>query len=72
MSDGVEKEMTPASEAKPDRAKTETRDAVEAAIDMTKEDRNTTWEQRARQSRRITRWNQPTNAGKGNHGKRKS
>ena len=36
MSDGVENEMTPVSEAKRDRAKTETRDAVEAAIDMTK------------------------------------
>ena len=32
MPDGVENEMTPASEAKPDRAETETRDAVEAAI----------------------------------------
>ena len=72
MPDGVENEMTPASEAKPDRAKTETRDAVETAIDMTKEDRNSTWEQRARQSKRITRWNQPTNAAKGNQGKPQS
>ncbi len=64
--------MTPATEVKPDRDKTETRDAVEAAIDMTKEDRNSTWEQRAKQSRRITRWSQPTNADRGNQGKPKS
>lgn len=72
MPDGVENEMTPASEAKPDRAKTETRDAVEAAIDMTKEDRNSTWEQRAKQSKRITRWNQPARAATGNQSKSKS
>ena len=72
MPDGVENEMTPASEATPDRAKTETRDAVEAAIDMTKEDRNSTWEQRAGQSRRITRWAQAPNAGNGSHGHRES
>ncbi len=64
--------MTPACDAKPDRAETETRDAVEAAIDMTKEDRNNTWEQRAGQSKRITRWNQPANAARGNQGKSKS
>jgi hypothetical protein len=64
--------MTPASEAKPDNAKTETRDAVEAAIDMTKEDRSATWEQRAKQSKRITRWSQPPSAATGKKSKSKS
>ena len=46
--------------------------STNAAIDMTKEDRNSTWERRARQSKRITRWNQPANTPKGNRGKPKS
>lgn len=72
MADGVENEMSPASDVEPDRAKTETRDAVEAAIDMTKEDRNSTWEERVRQSRRITRWNQAASAATGNQSKSES
>ena len=64
--------MTTACEPKPDRAKTETRDAVEAAIEMRKEDRDSTWEQRAAESKRITRWIQQADAVRANQGNSES
>ena len=57
MSNGMEKAMKPPCDTKEQPVQTETRDAVEAAIDISKQDREGKWEQHAKQSKRITRWN---------------
>jgi len=48
--------MTPVSDTKRQRKATETRDAVETAIDMSKKHSTQTWEQQVKKATRITRW----------------
>ena len=43
-------------------AGTETRDAVETAIDLSKEPGKATWEQQVKQAKRITRWTEDVRA----------
>jgi len=57
MSNGKDKFVKSTCEKKP-RPGTETRDAVEAAIDLSKERRDATWEQQVKANKRITRWTQ--------------
>ena len=48
--------MIATCERKTSRRKVNTRDAVEAAIEMAKGDRTKSWEGQARGSRRIAQW----------------
>ncbi len=52
--------MKPASVKDRRPAATETRDAVETAIDLSKERRDGKWEQQVKHAKRITRWTEDT------------
>ena len=54
--------MKPTSEKDQLPSGTETRDAVESAIDLSKEGGEATWEQQVKRSKRITRWTEHVRA----------